>query len=217
MTILKFDLVNNAKDSLRNAVHALTWSDETSSNKYKHAILSIFHCLELLLKERLRKVNPALVWDNIDKYPSMSANTVGIDKAISRLEKIVGISLKEDDIDTIKSCRNLRNIIQHFEFEIPEKEAKVTIGKTLSVIFEFASEELGFDLDEDFKNDDTWNLLVEDFYEFAEAHGKRLSELVSSMGGPVATCYYCGQETVDLILERCKLCGREAPDEKTFE
>ena len=137
MAKLKFDLMNNAKDSLLNGMHALAWSDESSSNKYKHAILSIFHCLELLLKERVRQENPSLVWDNIDKYPSLSANTVGVDKAISRLEKICGVDILEEDKKTILACCNLRNAIQHFEFEIPEKEAKIIIGETLSFIWLF--------------------------------------------------------------------------------
>ena len=130
--------------------------DATPSNKYKQAILSIFHCSELLLKERLRKVNPALIWENIDKYPSLAARTVSIEKAISRLIAIGKITIKENDKETLLACRNLRNAIQHLEFEIPEKEAKVLLGKALSFVFSFGSTELEVDLDDEFKDDQTW-------------------------------------------------------------
>jgi hypothetical protein len=199
-----------------NGVHALAWSDEFSSNKFKHAILSIFHCLELLLKERLRQENPALIWENIDKYPSMSANTVGAEKAISRLERICNLEISSEDKKSILACRNLRNAIQHFEFEIPEKEAKVVIGETLSFIFGFASKHLRIDLDEEFKNDDTWTLLIEQLYEFTQAHGKRMSEIMAEIGGPSDICHFCGQDTVDLIFERCRLCGAEHEPDKVW-
>lgn len=214
MTTLNFDFLKNAKDSLKNAVHALTWSDESSSNKYKHAILSIFHCIELLLKAKLRQVNPALVWDNVDKYPLMSANTVGVNKAISRLRKIGNVEFTQLDIETIDTCRKLRNMIQHFEFEISEKQAKIAIGNTLSFIFGFSSKELDQDLKDDFKNDDTWVMLVNQLYEFTQAHGQRISEVMAEIGGPVGYCSYCDQETVDLIYEYCNLCGQNDESEE---
>ena len=218
MTTLQFDLLNNAKDSLRHAVHLLAWDDATPSNKYKQAILSTFHCSELLLKERLRRINPALIWENIDKYPSLAARTVTVEKAISRLVAIGGVTIEDRDKETLLACRNLRNAIQHFEFEIAEKEAKVILGKVLSFVFSFSSFELNVDLDEDFKDDDTWLMLIEQFYEFAREHGPRISELMINMGGPVGSCSYCGQDTVDLIFERCSLCGNShEPDEDEEE
>jgi len=218
MATLQFDLLNNAKDSLRHAVHVLAWDDATPSNKYKQAILNTFHCSELLLKERLRQINPALIWENIDKYPSLAARTVTVEKAIHRLVSIGNVPIEDRDKETLLACRNLRNAIQHFEFEIPEKEAKVILGKVLSFVFSFASTELHVDLDEDFKDDDTWLMLVEQFYEFAREHGPRISELMIKMGGPVGSCSYCGQDTVDLIFERCNLCGNSyEPDEDEEE
>jgi hypothetical protein len=217
MTILQFDLLNNAKDSLRHAVHLLAWDDATPSNKYKQAILNAFHCSELLLKERLRQINPALIWENIDKYPSLGARTVTVEKAISRLEAIGNVTIENRDKETLLACRNLRNAIQHFEFVIPEKEAKVILGKVLSFVFSFASSELRVDLDEYFKDDDTWLMFVEQFYEFPRDHRPRISELMINIGGPVGSCSYCGQDTVDLIFERCRLCGNSyEPDEEEF-
>ncbi|WP_018993288.1 hypothetical protein [Thioalkalivibrio sp. ALgr1] len=216
MKKLHFDILNNASDSLRHAVHLLAWEDATPSNRYKQAILSIFHCSELLLKERLRQVNPALIWENVDKYPSLAARTVTVDKAISRLIAIGGVLIAEADKETLLACRNLRNAIQHFEFEFHEKEAKALIGRVLSFVFAFASKELEADLEEQFKDDDTWTLLVEQLYEFAEQYGPRISELMVEVGGPVGSCTRCGQDTVDLIFERCRLCGCEYERDEDF-
>jgi len=214
MRTLRFDLINNAHDSLKHAVQLLAWPDTISSEKYKQSILSVYHCAELLLKERLRQINPALVWENIDKYPSLSARTVTLEKAISRLESIGGIQIESEDKKSLMACRNMRNAIQHFEFEITEKEAKVMLGKVLSFIFSFGASELKRNFEDDFKEDDTWLMLVEGLYEFANEHGSRISAGLIAMGRPVDSCSYCGQDTVDLIWESCSLCGQNhEPDE----
>jgi hypothetical protein len=200
-------------------VHLLAWKDRPPSNRYKHAILSVFHCAELLLKERLRRINPALIWENVDQYPSRSARTVGVDKAIARLSAIGHVDIDPRDRTSLVACRNLRNAIQHHEFEIPEKEAKVLLGKLLSFVFSFSSAQLSADLDQEFREDDTWIMLLEQFYEFANQHGPRISELMIKMGGPVGSCSHCGQDTVDLIFEKCSLCGQVyelGPDEESY-
>ena len=56
------------QNSLRQAVELLAWKDIGSDHaRLKHAIISAAHSTELLLKERLRRVNPAFVWENVDK------------------------------------------------------------------------------------------------------------------------------------------------------
>ncbi len=219
MKTLRFELINNAKDSLRHAIELLALPDTVSSDKYKQSILNVYHCAELLLKERLRQINPAFVWENVDQYPSLSSRTVSLEKAITRLDSIGGVKIDDKDKKALTACRNLRNAIQHFEFEITEKEAKVMLGKTLSFIFSFAASELKQDLDEDFKNDDTWLLFIETLYEFADAHGPRISAELIKRGAPVGSCSHCGQDTVDLIWERCILCGQnyESDEENELE
>jgi hypothetical protein len=142
MSQLQFDLLNNAKDSLVHAVHLLAWPDSTPSNKYKQALLSASHCTELLLKERLRRINPALVLQNVDKYPSSTAWTVKMETALSRLTNIGNVRISDNDCETVMACKNLRNLIQHFELDIPEREARLILGKVLSFVFAFAKEEL---------------------------------------------------------------------------
>lgn len=75
-------MLSVAPDKLRSiskaaAVHRTgftPWDDETNdARRLKQAILGVSHGVELLLKERLRRVHPALVWENVDKYPNLSA------------------------------------------------------------------------------------------------------------------------------------------------
>ncbi len=207
MKKITFDLVNNAKDSLKTAIELLAWPDSVTSDKYKQSILSAAHCVELLLKERLRRVHPAFVWENVDKYPSLSARTVTSDKALSRLETLDEVTFNDKDKRTISALRNMRNAIEHYEFTISEKEAKVALGSILSFIFLFASNELSLDLTEEFKEDDTWEMLITEMYEFASSHAENIARVLAESGVPIDTCKFCGYDTVDLFKESCGLCG----------
>ena len=65
---IQFDLLANARDSLRQAVELLAWKDIRSDHAgLKHASTNAAHSIELLLKEPLRQVNPLLsgrTWTN---------------------------------------------------------------------------------------------------------------------------------------------------------
>jgi hypothetical protein len=205
---IEFDLLSNARDSLRRAVRELAWGDGGSDpSRLKHAILNSAHCIELLLKERLRQVNPAFIWENVDKYPSLDARTVTVSTAIARLKNIGGVTFTANDERNLRSLSRARNAIQHYRWEATEKEVKVILGNALSFAFSFASEGLKTDLAEEFKEDDTWRSLVEELHEFVRAHGERLEAKLRDKGGYHPTCGNCGYPAVPPWAGSCELCG----------
>jgi hypothetical protein len=119
----------------------------------KHAITNAAHSIELLLKEQLRQINPAFVWENVDKYPNLEARTVTVDTAISRLRNVGGVKFTDNDEKILRSLRTTRNAIEHYEWNTTEKAARVIVGNALSFAFFFAVENLGTDLAEDFKEE----------------------------------------------------------------
>ena len=170
-----FDLMTNAADSLRQAVELLALKESgTDHTRLKHAITNAAHCVELLLKERLRRINPAFVWENVDRYPSLEARTVTVNTAISRLKNVGGLVFSPNDERTLKSLRTTRNAIEHYEWRASEKEARTIVGHALSFAFGFARKELSVDLSESFKQDDTWSMFRDELYEFAQIHGARI-------------------------------------------
>lgn len=205
---IRFDLLANARDSLRHAVELLAWKDvATDDARLKHAIVNAAHAIELLLKERLRRVNAAFVWENVDKYPSLEARTVTVDTAISRLKSIGGVALSADDERNLRSLRKTRNAIEHYEWHTSAKEAKVIVGNALSFAFSFAADHLGTDLAADFKRDDTWRLLIDELYDFARAHGARIEAKLRENGEYPSCCVACGEKTVPMRGGSCELCG----------
>ena len=205
---IQFDLLSNARDSLRRAVEDLASEDGGSEHsRLKHAILNSAHCIELLLKERLWQVNPAFVWENVDKYPSLDARTVTVHTAIARLKNVGSVTFTANDEENLRSLNRTRNAIQHYKWSMTEKEAKVILGNALSFAFSFASEELKTDLTKVFKQDDTWRSLVEELDDFVRAHGKRLEAKLRESGGYQPHCDNCGYPAVPPWGGSCELCG----------
>ena len=68
-----------ALDSIKYAVVLVVWKNEhrDDDGRLKRAVQAVAHGIELLLKERLRHIHPALLWENVDRYPSLDARTVG--------------------------------------------------------------------------------------------------------------------------------------------
>ncbi len=203
---IKFNLVENAKDSLAHAVEHLTRPEEPTPSDLKRAILDVAHVVELILKERVRRIHRAFIWENVDKYPSLKAQTIGMGKAVSRLLNLEGIALTKDSKKTLSTCRRIRNRIEHFEFEIELKEARAIVGRMLSFIFTFAKSYLEIDLETDFKEDDRWSELIH-IYEFREAHSTALEKQLSKEGTPVCDCPSCDATTFDVSVMKCALCG----------
>jgi len=201
---IKFDLINNARSSLNHAVVHLTNPDGVRDDDLKFAIRDVAHVVELLLKERLRCIHPAFIWQSVDKYP-LEAHTVDTNTAVKRLIKIGSISLDEEDQQTISACRKFRNKVEHYEFELNTKETEVVIGRMLSFIFNFSDKHLGIDLEEEFRSDDTWKTLIE-MYEFWEAHHIRVEKQLEGEGKCIIECPSCGAMTFDLEAEKCALC-----------
>jgi hypothetical protein len=205
---IEFDLLTNARDSLGRAVELLAWKEMGSDHaRLKHAIANAAHSIELLLKERLRQINPAFVWENVDKYPSLEARTVTVDTAISRLKTIGGLTFTDRDENMLRSLRRTRNAIEHYEWRTTENEAKVIVGNALSFAISFAAEHLETDLAKYFKRDDTWRVLLEELDTFATAHGARIEATFRQKGEDTVYCDVCDQPTVPTYGGSCELCG----------
>lgn len=205
---IEFNLLGNAQDSLRQAIQLLAFNDVGSpQSQLKHAIVNTAHCVELLLKERLRRVNPALVLKKTSEYPSLSAFTVGVNIAIKRLKSNGNVRITLEDEKTIEDLRDERDDIEHYEWTTTEEDARRIVGKALSFVFAFGRSELGIDLTTEFRNDDTWRIFLDELYEFTEDYCGRLQEIMRTRGDDPVECKNCGEEVAPWHGGNCELCG----------
>jgi hypothetical protein len=209
----RFDLIGNALDSFLHAVKHLTGreGDNKGPGDLKRAVRDTVHAIELLLKERLRRVHPAFIWVKVDDY-GKDANTVGMDDALKRLTALEGIALTDEQAQVVRSARHLRNQIEHFEFEISAEKAKIVVGSLLSFVFEFADEHLPpgddprLDLVGQLRRNELWKDLrqVTDYF---AVHARRVNERLRKEGRTILTCRSCSAETFSDEEGKCRLCG----------
>jgi hypothetical protein len=204
---ISLELVENAVDSVGHAIELMAWQDiSNETSRLKQAILSVAHGVELLLKERLRRVHPSLVWENVDHYPRLDARTVGVEKAIQRLSSIGAVPIAESDATLIRSLRNTRNAIEHFSWQTTREEVSLIIGQALSFAVDFAQQELGYDISTRFNRDDTWKQLIENSTAFKKAHEARLTRTPPSSEFAYP-CDFCNAITISRYGGSCALCG----------
>lgn len=203
-----FNLVENAKDSLCHAIEHLGPVNKNSTGDWKRIIVDLAHVVELLLKERLRRIHPAFVYRNIDKHSVNNPFTVGSELAFHRLQTIGGISFSKADSNAVKSAREKRNEIEHFEFSIGIHEAQVIVGQVLSFILKFAEEELGLEWTSLCFRGGKWGVLYE-YKEFYKTLQNTVQEKINDNEISVIECTSCHNESIDIDNEECLICGHK--------
>jgi hypothetical protein len=131
--IQKLDLFENAFDFLNFSIRNVITAKETNNQFYwKHALLNITLCIELFLKERLRREHPLLIYENINKFRPITPEmkTVDWESLISRCKYVIGEkNFDEIDAGRINLARKYRNQILHYH----------TILQFPSVYYDFAN------------------------------------------------------------------------------
>ena len=127
------DIYANAVDSLRIGIeHFLK---EPSYSSRKHAILTLFHAIELFLKEQLHRTNPILIYRNLDAKITDDSFTVGIKEALTRLENL-GLGLPKEPQEVIERIQKRRNRIAHHRYDHKEEDENI-ISESLAFILFF--------------------------------------------------------------------------------
>jgi len=206
---IELSLMQNAIDSLERSIDLLAWEEEQDQAKrMKQAILSAAHGIELFLKARLRLIHPSLVWENVEKYPSLSARTVGIDSAISRLINIGGVALSSEDVQNIRTLRDKRNAIEHFAWSISSEEAHHVVGSAIAFAVFFSKTHLNYDFFGYYtKDDDTFVRLMESNSAFAHGYKKRSENEESHDEINKSACEFCKAVGSINELGICNRCG----------
>jgi hypothetical protein len=127
-------IYENAVDSLRIGMEFFL--KEKSYSSRKHAILTVFHAIELFLKEQLVRTNPILIYKNIDAKITDDALTVGAREALTRLENL-GLAVPTDEKKTIENIQKVRNRIEHHRYDHNEQEDDAIIAASLKFILYF--------------------------------------------------------------------------------
>ena len=139
------EIYANAVDSLRIGIEFFLKEPGYSSRK--HAILTLFHAIELFLKEHLHRTNPILIYRNIDAKITEDSLTVGIKEILVRLENL-GLGLPKIPQAVIEKIQKRRNRIEHHRYDHKEED-ELIIAESLQFILFFVDDVLKKKLEED--------------------------------------------------------------------
>lgn len=137
-------LLDNAIDSLKVGVDFFVNRPDKSA--HKHAILLIFHAIELLIKEHLSRVHPILIYKNIDQPINEDSMTVGFDQMLIRLKNL-NVQLEPDQAAVLRNLQRRRNCIEHHVYDRDDNDASI-VGQSIRFIAAFLHGFLGTTLGE---------------------------------------------------------------------
>ncbi len=205
---IEFDLFANGTDSINHAIELAAWTgSQPEPRRLKQAIQSVAHGAELMLKERVKRIHPSLLWENVDRYPNLNARTITAEGAMARLANIGGLCFDQEDIELIRSLRATRNAIEHHVWTTTKQEADAIVGRSLEFVFRFTKAELEYDF---FgyrgRKDDALQSLLSSNQTLAAAMEKRLAAHIEG-SDLIEICTNCRGKAVDPTTGACRLCG----------
>ena len=217
-------------DSIITAVYIFAKKPFRCSKK--HAILTLFQGIELILKAKLYEVNELLIYSNIDKELKDDSSTVGIKEIKIRLRNL-GLDLEKDEEEKLNKIQSRRNKIQHHFYD-EDLNDLVIIGEGLEFANDFLSLHFKKSLEELVSEED-YRVIHEVMDEFgrtvrlaeekasAAIAPKSKDDLLSNdvliycpecwkktlilFSGTSGTCFFCNAKFTD--VELCHRCNSQ--------
>lgn len=137
MTTHELDLLDNALDSLAEALAKFEDGDDGEPKAYKFAVLHMAHFIELVFKHHIASKHPLLIYKEPFSTKLDKNKTISLWDAINFINNeaadTVSPSLKKD----LEWLKRLRNDIEHHKFKMEVVEVRSTIGRLFRSIVEF--------------------------------------------------------------------------------
>lgn len=223
---VRFTLLDNGLDFVLSALEHI--AGEPSSRDLKYAVLHLSSGIELILKERLVREHWTLVFDRVEnaeksKFRNGDFNSVAFEQCVQRLMNICGVQMDEQIRRDLKSIRNRRNRIEHFEFNDSVAAMKASCSLVLNFLYDFIHRELSPTTDFEEQLNQILVYLCE-FDEFVKDRMKIVRRRTNDSYSPVVICPRCFQKAVTIDGEgiECHFCrytarGEDAADEYVTE
>jgi hypothetical protein len=222
---VELDLLENAIDSLNEALTKYQNGKAGDEKAYKFCVQHLSHFLELILKYYVTQSHSLLIYKNpFAKSIHEESHTIGLHDAINFL-KNEGHSISKKFEEDIKWLKKLRNNIEHHKFSMDITKIEETIGRIISAVVDFDEAYKNIDLSTYIKVDQ-YNLFIELAYTYESRLKKAKLEVKEALSGLDPTIedqavYHCDECDHDTIIPnedsdtgyKCTFCGNEESDD----
>ncbi|OCH17758.1 hypothetical protein A6E05_13645 [Aliivibrio sp. 1S165] len=204
----RLDLLENAIDSLKEALEKYQDGERKGLSSYKFAILHFSHFFELLFKHYVTKSHPLLIYKNPFSRKIDKENTIGLWDAVQFLRN-EGMEISKDFNNDLVWIKKLRNDIEHYKFELNAVEVNQTLGRLIRATNEFNDEHGIIDVTKYLggRHLQIYNELGDEYT--TKLYSSRIEAKDESDDGDGHYCDWCGESNVaakkgDKL--HCKLC-----------
>lgn len=132
-------LLENAADSLNEALRRVDTASSQDMRPYKFAVLHFTHAIELLFKHHVAQSHPLLIYRNPFSKALTKEPTIGLWDAVQFFQN-EDRRLTKETLADLKWIKDLRNNIEHYKFDMDPREARLTIGRLIRALNEFHEE-----------------------------------------------------------------------------
>lgn len=162
-TTLELNLLENGVDFILKGIDELFDEDhvlreyssatDISMSGYKYGVLHLFSGFLLLLKERLSRHLPELIFkgkfNEVKQKISCgkTLNTIDLDEALERLEICTKVTFSEEEIKVIRTLQEIRNQFEHYKVSTNIYHLWKNITKFLELIDKFLVNELQINIE----------------------------------------------------------------------
>jgi hypothetical protein len=139
---LRLSLLQNAYEYLNESLVQLSRAREQGDQlSWKSALLNITFCIELMLKERLRREHHLLIYANIDRFRPITRETTTVSwkVLIERLHYVLGSEFSELDAGRLSLAQLYRNQMLHYDVFLEFPDAYHDFANLLNFVSKFYS------------------------------------------------------------------------------
>lgn len=207
-------LLENAVDSLNEALRKYQEGSGGDIRMYKFAILHYSHFIELLFKYYVTESHPLLIYKNPFSNKIKKERTIGLWDAVQFL-KNEGKEIDSSFFNDMEWLKKIRNEIEHYKFTMDVAEVRRVIGRLTISIIDFNDTHAEINI-YDHIDKDTFKIFEDlaDEHKTALANAQKEAE-EESADDEVYDCYLCLNSKTAIIIDRkyaCKLCGDADPE-----
>lgn len=230
MTTHQLDLLDNALDSLAEALAKFEEGDDGNAKAYKFSVLHMAHFIELVFKYHIAQKHPLLIFKEPFSQKLDKNKTITLWEAINFINNeaagAVSAALRAD----LEWLKRLRNEIEHHKFAMDVPTVRITIGRLFRSVLEFLEEHSDVEVESHIPAHtmETFKVLSDE-YEFRKRDAIREAEEVEKQNSPHYSsgedgpnprfdCPNCGNPTLVINEKsdtgyRCTFCENEESDE----
>lgn len=140
MTTHQLDLLENALDSLAEALTKFEEGDAGNLKSFKFSVLHMAHFIELVFKHHIAQKHPLLIYKDPFAQKVDKNKTITLWEAINFINNEAAGTISPELKTDLEWLKRLRNEIEHHKFEMDVPEVRITIGRLFRSVIEFLEE-----------------------------------------------------------------------------